>query len=192
MPSTTTVAGAIACVITVCNAVTIRFWNRDGCTGKNVGCENWRYGDCCTGGSPWCLSANCEGCLVGNDIYSFNTAGCSRAPFGVCRAARGNGCCLGTGGGNNCAMSVYVGNSRKRDSNQGACEFLVRPNHMEYTDHNGTAHSIYIPTGIFDIASQHAANEDWDALNRYPAWANQSYTDADRIPNPDYVPSPKL
>lgn len=172
-------------------------------------CSNPGYAFCCTGGAPFCASGNCDNCVVGNDIYTFNRAACTGNSFGSCRAAVGNGCCLSAGGGNTCAIVAYVGNARAgevervgdvgvAEVNPDQCEFSVRPNKMIYTNRNGTEQTIYIPTGAFDTAAKHVVDEDWDALDKFPAWgkfvcvmfgyklltsgtAGQTYTEADHI-----------
>ncbi|KAH7348128.1 hypothetical protein BKA66DRAFT_307064 [Pyrenochaeta sp. MPI-SDFR-AT-0127] len=172
---------ALACITTVCSAIDLNLWTAGGCGGSKVSCIDAGYANCCTGGAPFCQSGNCDHCVVGNDIYTFNKAGCTGASYGACRAAVGDGCCRSAGGGNTCAVVAYRGNARKvRQVNPDECEFTVRPNNMIYTDHNGTEHSIYIPTGTFETAAQHVVDKDWDSLNEFPVWVNQKYTDADR------------
>lgn len=169
------IVAALACITTVCNALQLNLWNTIGCRGVATRCINAGYRFCCTGGAPFCQSSSCDGCVVGNDIYTFDKASCSGASMGACRAAVGDGCCRAAGGGKTCAIIVYVGNARKaREVDPEECEFSVRPNNIVYTDHNGTEHSIFLPTGTFETAAKHVMDKNWDALNGFPVWGEKA------------------
>lgn len=167
-----TFLASIACLFTASSALSLNLWTQDGCRGSRSSCINAGYAVCCTGGSPFCRSGNCDGCFVGNDIYTFNAARCTGASYDYCRAAVGNGCCRAAGGGNTCAIVAYVGNARTNivDVNEEDCVASVKPNQLEYTDNEGVVRQIYIPKARYEEATQLAVDEDWAALSEFPVW----------------------
>jgi len=174
-----TFVAALAALTTVCHAIDFELWVLGGCFGGSMRCGNLAYGSCCKSSDPFCSSGSCDGCVVENDIYGFDQARCDIGAHASCRAAVGNGCCVDVGHGRTCAISANRGAARtvSRVVDAERCEVSAHPNNLVYTDpHDGTEHSIHIPTGTFDTVVQHYINQNWTVLNAFPVWGKLELT----------------
>lgn len=153
-------------------------------TRDHMQCGNASPEQCCIGGSPWCGSLSCVGCVQGNDLYSYGRASCSRGALHTCREpASGASCCIGLGGGNTCAGNYFPGGAQAESvpmsqvegaAPEAGCEKLVEPNKLVFTDDEGVRHAIHMPAGTFKTANEHYIAENYDELKKFPAWGECS------------------
>lgn len=52
----------------------------------------------------------------------------------------------------------------------------VECNMISYTDGEGAKKEIWIPKGTLRTACMHFENQDWDALTKFPAWSEFTFS----------------
>ncbi|KAL2222441.1 hypothetical protein M432DRAFT_586464 [Thermoascus aurantiacus ATCC 26904] len=165
------------------------FFQTSACTNSlaHVSCVNVPPLVCCRAGGPWCAYVRGTGLPEGRAMYTYDNAECAGKYLLSCAGPRPPAyCCARVGGGSSgCAAIWLAGGSKKRDDDEheselsSNCTRHVQPNRMVYTDARGARQAIHLPRGTFDRASASLDAGDFDALARYPAWANQTYDDDD-------------
>ncbi|KAK4223823.1 hypothetical protein QBC38DRAFT_486869 [Podospora fimiseda] len=61
------------------------------------------------------------------------------------------------------------------------CEVILKPNRMGFKNRKGKMIEIHIPTGTYERALELFRAENWEELEKFPAYTGQKYTAADYI-----------
>ncbi|KAK3998243.1 concanavalin A-like lectin/glucanase domain-containing protein [Cladorrhinum sp. PSN332] len=176
-----------------------------GPVGGGGGCQSAKYGQCA--GKTWNGCKSCASgstCRFQNDYYSQ----CFFCPCQLLTGASYNRCCnvvhRGKGGTGGKLRLVEMADStndavinevlKTKDGEHRAnetcadggkenfeCQVTVQPNMMSFTNKEGKVVKIHIPTGSYARAAELFIAEDWEELEKFPAWNNQQYTAADYI-----------
>lgn len=167
----------------------IRFYQTGGCHNNSrwYQCGDIGAGVCCQAARPFCRFVECAGCVVGNDIYSFNQARCNIGAHNSCRDGVDAHCCIGAGNGNTCAaqwnrgggpgrLVVMSGSVPPENPNLGKeCELIVECNQLNYQDGEGVQRQIFIPKGTMSRATELLEAENWEELAKFPVWGKSFF-----------------